>query len=121
MTLDVVDEIPDEAMPRSMKLSFKSACRRFGVTSLSAWFDALKAYRVIDPSQIRCPLLAMVGVGEGDEAQRQYDICVASVTGPATGRVFRVDEGADMHCQLGNLPLSNAVIYDWLDETFRPS
>ncbi len=25
-------------------------------------------------------------------------------------------EGADMHCQVGNLPLSNAVIYDWLEE-----
>src|SRR5215208_1115283 len=24
--------------------------------------------------------------------------------------------GADSHCQFANLPLSNAVIYDWLDE-----
>jgi hypothetical protein len=28
----------------------------------------------------------------------------------------RVAEGADMHCQVDHLPLSNAVIYDWLEE-----
>jgi hypothetical protein len=37
--------------------------------------------------------------------------------GPATQRVFEVAEGADMHCQVGNLPRSNAVVYDWLEET----
>jgi hypothetical protein len=26
-------------------------------------------------------------------------------------------EGADGHCQVGNLPLSAAVLFDWLDET----
>jgi pimeloyl-ACP methyl ester carboxylesterase len=118
VTLDSVDKVPDQAMPRSMKLTFKWACRRFGVTSLSGWYDALKAYRVVHLDQIRCPMLGMVGVGEGDEARRQYDVCIASVGGPTTGRVFNVDEGADMHCQLGNLPLSNAAIYDWLEETF---
>ena len=40
------------------------------------------------------------------------------VSGPVTQRVFTTAEGADTHCQLGNLPLSNAVIYDWLDEVF---
>jgi hypothetical protein len=33
-----------------------------------------------------------------------------------TRRVFEVREGADMHCQVGNLALSNAVLYDWLEE-----
>ena len=39
--------------------------------------------------------------------------------GPVTQRMFRVDEGADMHCQVGNLSLSNAVVYDWLGDVFR--
>lgn len=114
LTLDIVDEIPDEAMPRVMK----SACRRYGVDSFSGWFEALREYRATDLARIDCPMLAMVGVGEGEEARRQYETCIASVSGPVTGRVFEVEEGADMHCQVGNLPLSNAVIYDWLDETF---
>ena len=28
-------------------------------------------------------------------------------------------EGADMHCQVGKLSLSNAVVYDWLGELLR--
>jgi hypothetical protein len=40
------------------------------------------------------------------------------VSGPVSQRVFSVAEGADTHCELGNLPLSNATIYDWLDEVF---
>jgi len=38
------------------------------------------------------------------------------VGGPVARRMFMTAEGADSHCQYGNLPLSNAVIYDWLDE-----
>lgn len=33
-------------------------------------------------------------------------------------RVFTTESGADRHCQLGNLPLSCAVVYDWFDEAF---
>lgn len=29
---------------------------------------------------------------------------------------FTAQEGADAHCQLGNLPLSNALLLDWLEE-----
>jgi hypothetical protein len=36
----------------------------------------------------------------------------------ALKRIFTAQEGADMHFQVGNLPLSCAVIYDWLDEVF---
>jgi len=32
--------------------------------------------------------------------------------------MFTAEEGADMHCQMGNLALSNAVVYDWLAEVF---
>jgi hypothetical protein len=35
---------------------------------------------------------------------------------PCDWAIFTTAEGADSGCQLGNLPLSNAVIYDWLDE-----
>jgi len=33
-----------------------------------------------------------------------------------TQRIFTQAEGPDSHSQLVNLPLSNAVIYDWLHE-----
>jgi pimeloyl-ACP methyl ester carboxylesterase len=117
--LDEVDEIPDQYLPSSVKLNFKSACRRYGVKSFSSWFEVLQDYRVTeDLEKISCPSLAMVGVGEGGEAIRQHEVFCERVSGPVTNRVFAIEEGADMHCQLGNLPLSNAVIYDWLSEQF---
>lgn len=116
VTLEEVDEIPDAFMPPAVKLGFKSACRRFGVSSMSGWMTALTAYRVGDLSRIACPCLAMAGAGEGEATLAQTQSFAEGVSGPVTTRLFIAAEGADMHCQLGNLPLSNAVLYDWLDE-----
>ncbi|MGD9801863.1 MAG: alpha/beta hydrolase family protein [Hyphomicrobiaceae bacterium] len=117
ITLAEVDAIPDSKFPRTAKLSFKSACRRFGVDSFAGWVDRLKVFTADkDLGSIRCPALAMVGTGEGKEALAQFEQFCANASGPVTRRVFTADEGADMHCQLGNLPLSNAVVFDWLDD-----
>ncbi len=118
VSLAEVDDVPEQYMSQEIKLAFKSACRCFGVERFSEWIKVLKAYRVEDLAAIQCPSLALVGAGEGDEAHRQYEQFRQTVTGPVTSRVFKAEEGADMHCQLGNLPLSNAVIYNWLDHIF---
>lgn len=117
VTLEEIDAVPDTAIPKAMKLTLKSAFRRYGVRSLSGWFGALEAYRVEGLEQIVCPCLALAGAGEGGETVRQLETFCARVRGPVTQRLFTVEEGADMHCQLGNLPLSNAVICDWLADT----
>ncbi len=118
LPLSDVDEVPDELMPVSVKLSFKAACRRFGVTSYFGWLAALDAYKAESLSDIACPVLAMVGDGEGRAALRQHTAFTDALSGRVTSRVFTEAEGADMHCQLGNLPLANAVVYDWLDGVF---
>jgi pimeloyl-ACP methyl ester carboxylesterase len=119
VTLAEVDQIPDAEFPLTMKLSFKAACRRFGVDNFAAWIARLKEFTAVDRlAEIRCPSLAMVGVGEGQEALSQSDRFVKGVSGPVTQRIFTTEEGADMHCQLGNLRLSCAAVYDWLDEVF---
>lgn len=118
ISLSEVDDVADELMPRTQKLQFKSACRRFGVDSLSSWLELLEDFTAADRlGDITCPTLALVGAGEGEEALAQYEGYCAGVRGPVTRRVFDEAEGADTHCQLGNLPLSNAVIYDWIEET----
>ena len=33
--------------------------------------------------------------------------------------IFEKTSGANVHCQLDNMPLSWAVALDWLDEQFR--
>jgi hypothetical protein len=57
-----------------------------------------------------------VGEGEGLAAMNLFENFTRGVGDPVTRRIFTTAEGADSHCQLGNLPLSNALIYDWLDE-----
>jgi pimeloyl-ACP methyl ester carboxylesterase len=115
-----VDAVPDAEFPRAMKLGFKSSCRRFGVDSFAEWLKRLADFTAgASLANIRCPTLAMAGEGEGRETAAQFDRYCREVSGPVTRRLFTADEGADMHCQVGNLSLSNAVVYDWLGEAFR--
>lgn len=119
LTLDEIDSVPDAEFPPVSKLAFKAACRRFGVDSFAGWLERLKDFNAESGlAAIACPTLALVGAGEGGEAHAQFERYAARVSGPVTKRVFTAAEGADMHCQLGNLPLSCAVVYDWLDDVF---
>ena len=111
-----IDEIPDEEMPAPIKEMSRSLIRRFGQTTFLETFAYLREFTV-DPAQIRCPALGLVGTGEGGEPIRQYEEFCRRAGGPVTGHVFTSNEGADTHCQLANLVLSNAVTLDWLDET----
>ena len=72
----------------------------------------------MDPVTITCPALALVGTGEGGEPIRQFHAFGQRCSGPVTSRMFTAAEGADTHCQLGNLSLSNAVTLDWLENAF---
>jgi pimeloyl-ACP methyl ester carboxylesterase len=119
LRLEEIDRVPDEKMPPGMKLGLKALFRRFGVDSFAAWLERMRDFRIGDALQnIRCPSLALVGEGEGSVAMELFESFSEGVGGPVTQRIFTTAEGADSHCQLGNLPLSNAVIYDWLDEVF---
>jgi pimeloyl-ACP methyl ester carboxylesterase len=117
LSLEEIDHIPDQQMPPGMKLSLKASFRRFGVTDLPAWLERLRTFQLGDSVRnIRCPSLALVGEGEGPIAMELFESFSRGVNGPVTKHVFTTAEGADTHCQLGNLPLSNAVVYDSLDE-----
>ncbi len=113
--LSDIDEIPDEEMPPTIKEMSRSLIRRFGQTTFLGTFDYLRQFTV-DPAQIDCPALALVGTGEGTEPLRQYEVFCGHAGGPVAGRMFTPEDGADTHCQLANLTLSNAVTFDWLDE-----
>lgn len=115
-----IPEIPDEQMPPPIKEMSRMLILRFGQPTFKATFDRLREFVVDDLAAIRCPSLAMVGAGEGGEPAAQAQRFADSVSGPVTSRAFTTEEGADMHCQMGNLALSNAVAFDWLDETFPP-
>jgi acetyl esterase/lipase len=95
---------------------------QFGVADfLSAYKGVLKQVPAIDYTQINVPSLILVAEGEGAELQRQAQV-VAEDLGkhgvPVTLRRTTAVEGADGHCQLNNLRLAHAMIFDWLDQLF---
>jgi len=112
-----IDGIPDDEMPHQIKEMSRSLIRRFGQSTFLGTFAYLRNF-VVDPSGISCPALALAGTGEGGEPMRQFDAFVRGCATPVTSRMFTASEGADTHCQLGNLTLSNAVVFDWLENTF---
>lgn len=114
--LEDIDGISDQELPPPLKAMSRSLIRRFGQDTFLQTFAYLREFNV-DPAAVRCPALAMVGEGEGPEPIAQFERFAAQAAGPVARRVFTASEGADSHCQLGNLPLSNAVLFDWLEDT----
>lgn len=119
VALTDLPELPDTLVPPAIKQMLATLCRKYGASSFFQARDKIKAYRVDEAlSEIRCPTLAMIGEGEGTEAMRQTDEFCSRVSGLVTKHVFTIEEGADAHCQLNNLPLSGQVVLDFLDEQF---
>jgi len=111
--------VPEDLLPAQMVWGIAAVCRRFGVGSLHEWMARLEQFRLGDTvERITCPVLALMGAHEGEEVTRQTDEFLARVAGPTTVRRFDVDEGADAHCQVGNLRLAAQVVFDWLDALF---
>jgi hypothetical protein len=75
----------------------------------------------ISPEQLATlsmPALGMVSAGEGAIPLEQARAFAAAAP-KATLHVFERESGANAHCQFDNLPLSTAVLFDWLDEQLR--
>ncbi|MBI9046799.1 MAG: alpha/beta fold hydrolase [Anaerolineaceae bacterium] len=76
----------------------------------------------VDVSQIKCPVLCMVGAGEHKSFQWQAHTAYERLSAEGkTLRVFEVSEGADAHCQANNIPLGSQVVFDWFDEMLQSS
>lgn len=125
--LDRPEEIADPAfrqmitsMPPSKRANGKAVMTRFSQKTLKAAFQYMKEFRVSTDElrNIACPVLAMAGAGEGGEAERQFKLFCRGVSGLVAKHLFTIEEGADAHCQVNNLGLAAAVVYDWLDELF---
>ncbi len=112
-------EIPEELMSSQMKELTGNLMGRFGQPSFKKTFQYMRQFNVGEALEdISCPCFAMAGIGEGVEPQRQFNVFCDRVSGPVASHLFTQEEGADSHCQVGNLAFSNAVYLDWLDELF---
>lgn len=91
--------------------------RRFGARTVPDMFEKMKSFNIVGKENgIKCATLSLVGEGEGEEARKQAERFYENVSGPKAKHVFTADEGADAHCQVGNLPLACSVALAWLKE-----
>lgn len=117
--IDTIDLIPHEAMNAQTREMARNLIIRFGQSSFGQTYRYMQRFRVSDDDlrRLACPVLALVGEGEGSEPVRQWRRFQQLVSGPVGQYCFTAEEGADGHCQSGNLAYSAAVSMDWLDET----
>ncbi|RDI72617.1 alpha/beta hydrolase family protein [Halopelagius longus] len=90
----------------------------FGVDSAAELQRTLPEYSLSGAAdRIDCPTLVLAGEDDHFVPLGLAEEFADELTCPTTVRVFRTEEGAAEHCQVGNLTLASDVIYDWLDET----
>lgn len=115
-----MDQIPNDVMTVLQKEMTGSMIGRFGRPTFKSTYQYMMEFKVGEALRnIACPCLALLGSGEGEEPRRQFDAFCEQVSGKVTSHIFTEEEGADSHCQVGNVALSAAVVLDWLDELFN--
>jgi len=116
--LEEIPDIPEKWMSKHDKIMAANLIKRFGQPTFKDTFDYLRAFNVEQAlSAIQCPCLAMVGAGEGEEPKRQCAFFSKKVSGPVDVYVFSELEGADAHCQSGNVSFAASVFLDWLEKS----
>ncbi len=117
--LEDIPGIPEKFMSKHDKFVSANLIKRFGQPTFKDTFVYLREFSVEEAvSNLQCPCLAMAGTGEGQEPEKQFKSFCEKVTGPVEAHFFTELEGADTHCQVGNVSFAAAVCLDWLDEQF---
>lgn len=104
-------------MPYTGQVLFAGLAWSHGLDSIAGWHGSAGEVMEVDPKDVKCPLLSMYSEAEHPEMQRQA-IDTFEQAPNEKNAIFKgtEEDGADLHCQLNNLPLSYQVMFDWLDE-----
>ena len=106
------------------ELSLKRYAWQFGTSDfVQAVEQVYQQARSVDHTAIYCPALFCYSTAEGPELRRQTGVLARALRSrgvPVTVRRCTAIEGADAHCQINNLRLAHAVIFDWLAGCLGP-
>jgi len=94
----------------------RQGCYVYGVSNLPQYLNCIKAYNTREISKkITQDVLLLAGADDiytiYFDAQKQALTAAKSVE----GRIFTREESASHHCQIGNLELASAYIFDWVE------
>ena len=99
----------------SFRWSIANGLFTFHAQSPSDWLKMTRLYTMEDvASKIACPMLIVDSEGDKDmpgQAPKLFD----ALKSPKDFMLFTKEEGAEEHCQMGAILISNARILDWLD------
>jgi pimeloyl-ACP methyl ester carboxylesterase len=91
----------------------------FRAKSPSDWLKMTRPYTMKDVAgKITCPMLIVDSEGDKDmpgQAKKLYE----ALRSPKDFILFTKEEGAEEHCQMGAVLISNARILDWLDDLMK--
>lgn len=96
---------------------------KWGVASMAEWLEVCKQY-VVDPAQIACPTLMLVGEDEYayPASRRFHDEALTKIRHPRKDLVVgRTNLGAGGKNLLPNVAAIRNTTFDWLDEVFAAS
>ena len=89
----------------------------FHAKSPSEWLKMTRPYTMKDVvAKITCPILIVDSEGDKDMPGQALKLYNALVSHRKDFMLFTKEEGAEEHCQIGALLISNARILDWLDD-----
>ena len=101
-----------------LRWSVRNAMWVLGVDNPVEVIREIQRYSLKDAAGlIRQPTLILHGQKDHFIPREQVDMLYAALKAPKTLRVFTEEEGAEEHCQFGNMALLHQVLFDWLDET----
>lgn len=87
----------------------------FHAKSPSDWLKMTRPYTMKDVAEkITCPILIVDSEGDKDMPGQARNLFEA-LNAPKDFMLFTKEEGAEEHCQMGAILISNARILDWLD------
>ena len=103
-----------------LRWSVKTGMWVLGVQNPVELIREMKRYSLKETAGlIQQPTLILHGAKDHFAPREQLDMLCAALQAPKTVRVFTEEEGAEEHCQMGNLTLLHQVLFDWLDETLK--
>lgn len=116
------DELMYIAMEKSqlVKFNVSDGMWKLGADTPSEWVNHLKKYDLKnDVERISCPTLVVDS--ENDDLVPDREVAKTFFNRLKVEKemiFFSKDEGAGMHCQVGELFYSNEKIFNWLDKIF---
>jgi alpha-beta hydrolase superfamily lysophospholipase len=100
----------------SFRWSIANGIFTFHAKSPSDWLKMTRLYTMKDvAAKITCPMLIVDSEGDKDmpgQAKKLFEVLKC----PKDFMLFTKEEGAEEHCQMGAILISNARILDWLDD-----